>query len=177
MEAMNETTSLQNRPTKKRCLPSIDAWLRPIAVRMLARYDDPRDVQKFLVEKQKRPVPIESVRWYSQSPAYAEIFNKERQKFLNDLSVIPAAQKSVRLTRAEELYREAKEKDNNKECRELLYYMKSEMDEVKGGINLTMNQYNILSDKEIGEKIRRIKSRIVQMTKEDKADVSNGTVS
>lgn len=109
-------------------------------------------------------VTIQQIYSYSKALKWQPLIKKIRQETYSDLASVAGSHKKVRLQRHETIYEMALKK---KDLKHALAATENQRKEMEGGgdFNLTMNQYNLLSDEELEFKKKEVMERIARSQK------------
>ncbi len=111
--------------------------------------------------------PISIVQ-YSKAEKWQPLIRKIRQATMNDLAAVSGSHKKVRLERSEKVYEKAIKKGDLKHALAATETQRKEM-EGGGDVNLTLNQFNMLSDEELEQKKREFMEKL-SMTMKNKGE-------
>jgi len=89
---------------------------------------------------------------YSKAEKWQPLINKIRQETMSDLASVAGSHKKVRLNRHENVYEKAIKKGDLKHALAATEGQRKEMEGGGDTVNLTLNQFNMLSDEELKHK-------------------------
>jgi len=101
-----------------------------------------------------------SVMFYKKNKKWKVLIDKAKDQYVSAIMEVPIAHKRVRLERYEKLYDTAKNLGKIESARAVLASAREEL-EGKNSINIQMNRIELISDDEINERLRRIKTELV----------------
>ena len=126
-----------------------------------------------IVEKAKEELNIDIsqplVVFYSHTEKWQPLIKKIREAHMSDLASIAGSHKKVRLRRQEKIYDKAISKNKYDLALRATEAQRREMEE--GNINLTLNQFNVLSDDELEAKKMEVMNRIKLLANKGVVDV------
>lgn len=102
---------------------------------------------------------------YTKSEKWAPLIKKIRQETMMDLASVAGSHKKVRLSRHETIYERALKKNDLKHALAATEGQRKEMEGGGDSINLTLNQFNMLSDEELEEKKKEIMEKVARLNK------------
>ena len=102
---------------------------------------------------------------YGRSEKWQPLIRKVREAHMNDLAAVSGSHKRVRLERHEKVYEKALKKGDMRNAITATVEQRKEM-EGDGSINMTLNQFNTMSDDELEHKKKVVMERIELMTKQ-----------
>lgn len=108
---------------------------------------------------------------YSKAQKWQSLVKKIRQESFADLAAVAGSHKKVRLERHEKVFEKAFKKGDLKNS---LAATESQRKEMEGGgdtVNLTLTQFNVLSDDELEFKKKEVMERIQRMSNKGVIDV------
>ena len=115
-----------------------------------------------VIEKAKEELNIKisasQISNYSTKEKWKPLIKKIREATMNDLASVSGSHKKVRLQRHEKIYDKAIVRNKFDLALRATEAQRKEMEE--GQVNLTLNQFNILSDDELKEKHNEVLNRI-----------------
>lgn len=136
----------------------------------IARYATMDEINEHFVQKHKTSISQPLVYQYKRTKKWQPIILKLREKYLLNPSEVAMSHKRVRLDRRERIYQKAMHKEDLKTALSSVQGSKEEMEESRGGISLTFNQYNSLSDEEvkeqISEKLKLLGNNVIEVKNE-----------
>lgn len=101
---------------------------------------------------------------YASAPKWQKLIDKIKKETYSDLAAVAGSHKRVRLDRAERIYEKSMSKNKFKDALAATEHQRKEM-EGGGDFNLTMNQFNLLSDEELEAKKAEVMDRIARQPK------------
>ena len=101
---------------------------------------------------------------YSKAEKWQPLIKKIRQETFSDLAAVAGSHKRVRLERSEKVFEKALKKGDLKHSLAATEAQRKEM-EGGGDFNVTLNQYNVLSDEELEFKKEEVLKRIALKSK------------
>jgi len=128
-----------------------------------------------IIERAKEELNIEisphQIYLYAQAEKWQALIRKVRNENMNDIAAVAGSHKKVRLERAEKVFDKALKSNKLKEALSATEHQRKEMEGGGDMVNLTLNQFNVLSDEELEYKKKQVIERIKLMTdnKEKKA--------
>ena len=121
-----------------------------------------------IVERAKQELGIDVsthvVYMYGRSEKWQPLIRKIRQEVMTDLASVAGSHKKVRLERAEKVYDKAIGRGRLDVALKATEHQRKEMEEQSGSINLTLNQFNVLSDEELQLKQREVMDKIQKLS-------------
>lgn len=115
-----------------------------------------------IVERAREELNVEvsaiQVAQYTRAEKWQPLIKKIRESTMNDLASVAGSHKKVRLQRHEKIYDKAVSKNKFDLALKATEAQRKEMEE--GNINLTLNQFNVLSDEELEHKKMEVMQRI-----------------
>ena len=107
----------------------------------------------------------ETISQYARADKWQPLIRKVREAHMNDLAAVSGSHKRVRLERHEKVYEKALKKND---LRNALAATESQRKEMEGDshINMTLNQFNTLSDEELEFKKKQVMDRIKLIDKQ-----------
>lgn len=100
---------------------------------------------------------------YARAEKWKPLIRKIREKTMSDLSDVAGSHKKVRLARGETIYDKAIQRGKLDTALKAVETQRKEM-EGDSSVNLTLNQYNVLSDEELQLKQREVMEKIKRIT-------------
>ncbi len=117
--------------------------------------------------------PTQMMRAYGRAKKWIPIIERMRATYVQNIHEVAGSYKRVRMERRERIYEKALKKDDLKHALIAVKNMEDEMEErgqSGASFNLTLNQYNAMSDEEIDSKrkelIERIQPKVIELKKE-----------
>lgn len=101
---------------------------------------------------------------YSKAEKWQPLIKKIRQETFSDLAAVAGSHKRVRLERGEKIYEKSVSRGKLDLALKAVEHQRKEM-EGGGDFNLTLNQYNLLSDEELEEKRKQVIEKIARSNK------------
>ena len=118
-----------------------------------------------LVEHERGIIVSQQNVWaYGQAEKWQPLMRKIRQEVMSDLASISGSHKKVRLERAEKVYDKAIDRGKLDIALKATEHQRKEMEEQSGSINLTLNQFNVLSDDELQLKQKEVLDKIQRLS-------------
>lgn len=121
-----------------------------------------------VVEKAQNEFNINVSRWnilqYTRAIKWQKLIKKIKQETYADIASVAGSHKKVRLERGEMIYEKAMSKNNFKDALAATEHQRKEM-EGGGDVNVTLNQFNMLSDEELEFKKKELIERIALKNK------------
>lgn len=102
---------------------------------------------------------------YSRADKWQPLIRKIKQETLGDIAAIAGSHKKVRLQRHENVYEKAIKKNDLKHAMLATENQRKEMEGGGDTVNLTLNQFNMLSDDELEAKKNEVLDRIARKNK------------
>ena len=126
----------------------------------------PSEVQERALEEFNITVSKSQIFKYGRAQKWQALIKKIKTETMNDVASVAGSFKKVRLSRAERIYEKAmsSSKPKLKEALAATEHQRKEM-EGSGDFNITMNQFNVLSDDELEFKKKEVMQRIAQLNK------------
>lgn len=124
----------------------------------------PSEVQERAREEFNIDISIQQILKYSKQDKWQPLIKKIRQETFSDIASVAGSHKKVRLERGEKVYEKAITKGKLDLA---LKATESQRKEMEGGgdtVNLTLNQFNVLSDEELEFKQKEVMERIKRLT-------------
>ena len=130
---------------------------RLIAVKMLGQFMTPMEVKNAMRLNYGVEMKETQIARYGRSEKWKPIIKKLKDEYLANIQDVAGAHKRVRLDRAERLYDKSVRKGNIREALATIEHQRKEMEEKAGvNFNLTLNQYNSMSDDELEERRKQL---------------------
>ena len=113
--------------------------------------------------------PWTTIASYRRSRKWDAVIAETRTKYIADIQAVAGSHKRVRLDRLERLYEKAYDKNNLRAAMEVVDHQRKEMEEKAqyGSVNLTLNQYNSLTDEELEERRNLFLQKIKRIEKKE----------
>ena len=111
---------------------------------------------------------------YTKSLKWQKLIEKVKKETYSDISAVAGSHKKVRLDRAEKIYEKSMTKNKFKDALSAVEHQRKEM-EGGGDFNVTLNQYNVLSDEELEFKKKEVMDRIARMNANSKGVIDVST--
>lgn len=124
----------------------------------------PSEVKQRVEDELHQDISTAQIIQYSHAPKWQKLIEKVKNATYSNLASVAGSHKGVRLNRAEKIYEKAITKNKLKEALAATEHQRKEM-EGGGDFNLTMNQYNLLSDEELEFKKKEVMERIARQNK------------
>lgn len=102
---------------------------------------------------------------YATSEKWKPLIRKVREAHMNDLTAVSGAHKRVRLERHERVYEKAMKKGDMRNAITATVEQRKEM-EGDGAVNLTLNQFNTMTDDELDHKKKLLYEKIQLMNQQ-----------
>lgn len=115
-------------------------------------------------------VSREQIMAYTKSLKWQKLIEKIKKETYSDIASVAGSHKKVRLSRAEKIYEKSMSKNKFKDALAATEHQRKEM-EGGGDFNVTLNQYNVLSDEELEFKKKEVLDRIARMNNKGVIDV------
>jgi hypothetical protein len=142
---------------------------------LIARYATNDEINEYFISNHKVSLSVALIMQYKRTQKWKPIIKKLREKYLLDMDEVGGSHKRVRQDRRERIYSRAVKKGDLKNA---LLAVKHQEEEAEGktssvgGVSLTYNQYNMLSDEELEERrqeiINKVRSPIINITPKEK---------
>jgi len=122
-----------------------------IIINMLGRCMSPAQIAKEVFDEHGIKISTSMVYKYSIAKKWRPLIKKFREEYLANISEVAGAHKRVRLDRADRLYKKAEDKGDIKAALGAIEHSRREMEEkvAASSLNLTLNQYNLMTDEEL----------------------------
>jgi len=124
------------------------------------------EVQERVLEDHNIKVSYAQILLYTKSAKWQPLIQRIKKETYADLASVAGSHKKVRLNRAERIYEKAMSGSKPK-LKEALAATEHQRKEMEGGgdFNITMNQFNLLSDEELEAKKMEVMQRIANANK------------
>ena len=129
---------------------------------MLARFNSLNDVKK-KVATWGITLSEQAVQAYRSTPKWKQVIDRLRSEYLTEILEVPISHKRVRLERLDSLYKSAVNKGQLGVAKEVLKAAQEEIEHRPGNVSIIMNKIEMISDDELREKVRNIKSQLLQI--------------
>lgn len=117
-------------------------------------------------------VSVSQILKYSKAEKWQPLIRKVRETNFSDLASVAGSHKKVRLDRGEKIYDKAMGKGKLDVALKAVEHQRKEMEGDNSHVNLTLNQFNVLSDEELEHKKTQVLERIKLMS-ENKENKEN----
>ncbi len=130
----------------------------------------PTEVSERAKEELNLDVSHNQVYLYTRAEKWQPLIKKIRQETMNDITAVSGSHKRVRLERHEKVFEKALKKGDLKNAVSATEHQRKEMEGAGDMVNLTLNQFNVLSDDELEFKKKEVLERIklIESQKEKK---------
>lgn len=145
-----------------------------LIVTMIAKGMTPHEIVEEAKAKHNMDVKVGTISDYRHAIKWQPIIKKIREEHYANVAEVAGSHKRVRLDRRERIYDKAVKKGDLKTALSAVTGSKDEMEDksTAGHLNLTLNQYNLMSDEEIefrkNELLKKLSAKqVIDMPKEN----------
>ena len=108
-------------------------------------------------------ISVNQIYLYTRAEKWQPLIRKIRNETMNDIAAVAGSHKKVRLERHEKVFDKALKKGDLKNAVNATEHQRKEMEGAGDMVNLTLNQFNVLSDEELEFKKKEVLDKIQRM--------------